>query len=137
MNNTPKSESRATDQHKTTTIFLIDELIARPGQGQTLLAAYRERYVPGAIARGLTLQYELISPPVWLRNQSNALIFLWTVAGGAQGWWSTRIASGRNAEVDAWWRGAAELIVTRNRRFLADADAIEQLSNIQSEGPDV
>jgi hypothetical protein len=111
-------------------IFLIDELIAHPGQGRALLAAYRERYVPGAIARGLTLQHELVAPPVWLHDQSNILMFLWRIEGGAQGWWSARIASGRDLEVEAWWRDATELIESRTRRFLAAAAAIERLIDV-------
>lgn len=62
------------------TIFLVDELVAQPGQGEALLQAYRARYVPGAQARGLTLVHQLVSPLLWLSEQSNTLLFLLSAA---------------------------------------------------------
>jgi hypothetical protein len=108
-------------------IVLIDELVAQPGQGQALLQAYREHYVPGAQRRGLALQHQLVSPPVWLADQSNTLMFLWTLEGGAKAWWAARIGSGRDPQVESWWHEAQPMLRSRNRRFLGEADDVEGL----------
>lgn len=112
------------------TIYLIDELVAQPGQGPALLAAYLDRYVPGAQQRGLTLLHRFVSPPMWLSEQSNTLVFLWTLEGGARAWWAARIGSGRDATVDAWWRESEALVLTRSRRFLSEAADVELLSHV-------
>ena len=39
-----------------TTVFIIDDIVAKPGQGRALLEAYRQDYAPGAKARGMALE---------------------------------------------------------------------------------
>lgn len=58
-------------------IYVIDDILAKPGQGQALYDAYMARYVPGAEARGMTLQHRLVEPAMWLPEDSNRLIFIW------------------------------------------------------------
>ncbi|MGV3480860.1 MAG: hypothetical protein ACO1O3_12990 [Sphingobium sp.] len=67
-------------------IQVIDEIVARPGEGKALLDDYLARYAPGARARGMVLEQILVSPPVWLDDQSNTLSFRWSLADAAA-WW--------------------------------------------------
>ena len=58
------------------TVALIEGV---DGKGRELLAAYKERYVPGAQARGMVLERIVVSPPVWFADASNRLTISWTV----------------------------------------------------------
>lgn len=98
------------------TIYLIDELVAAPGKGQDLLAAYKDRYVPGAQGRGMVLDRIIVSPPVWLEGASNRLTILWTVEG-AGGWWGQAVQSRYDPSVGAFWPSIEPLIVSRERHF--------------------
>src|SRR5262245_5553480 len=70
----------------TPTVFVIDDLVAKPGRGEALLCAYLARYAPGARERGMTLVHQLVSPAYWLPDGSNRLLFVWSVAGPAGVW---------------------------------------------------
>ncbi|AXQ28327.1 hypothetical protein D0B54_06355 [Solimonas sp. K1W22B-7] len=104
-------------------VFLVDRLIARPGRARELLRAYRERYVPGAQARGLRLERTLLSPPLWLEEQSNTLEFVWAMDGAA-GFWAMTLQARPDPAMQGWWREAQELIESRERYLCA---AVEEL----------
>jgi hypothetical protein len=107
------------------TVYLIDDLLAAPGKGRELLAAYRERYVPGGVARGMTLEKVIVSPPVWLEEASNRLTILWTVEGPG-GWWGQAAQSRYDPAVAQFWASIQDLVVSRRRHFgAADADVAE------------
>lgn len=104
-------------------VYLVDRLTAKPGRARELLQSYRERYMPGARARGLQLERTLLSPPLWLEEQCNVLEFVW-VLDGVAGFWSMTQQARLDAAVQDWWREAQDLIETRERRLSA---AIEEL----------
>ncbi len=111
-------------------IHIIDDIVAKPGKGEALFAAYRAHYVPGAEARGMTLISTLVEPPFWLDEGSNRLLFIWTLPTvGAV--WGKNLASRQDPAVqDWWWREAAALIATRRRSTLAPAEALAALSDV-------
>ncbi len=76
-----------------TAVQIIDDLVARPGEGKALLDAYMADYAPGARARGMVLDRVLVSPPLWMDDQPNTLTIVWNVEGAA-GWWGMRLAAG-------------------------------------------
>ena len=108
-------------------VYIIDELVARPGEGRRLLDDYLNRYVPGGKERGMRLERVLVSPPVWMDDQPNTLTISWTVAGAA-GWWGMRIASPADPEVKAFWDAAGDRLLSRKRSFAAAPDDVEALS---------
>jgi len=95
-------------------VYVVDEMVVSPGRARAFLDAYLERYAPGAIARGLTLDRVLVSPPVWLEDQSNTVSVSWTVRG-ARAWWHQSLLARHDAEVLRWWEDADELLTTRRR----------------------
>ncbi|MGH8447112.1 MAG: hypothetical protein ACREVL_17730 [Solimonas sp.] len=104
-------------------VYLVDRLTAKPGRAQELLRAYRERYMPGAQARGLRLQTIRLSPPLWLDGQANTLEFVW-VFDGAIGFWTMTQQARLDATLqDWWWREVPELIEARERYLSADIEA--------------
>ena len=107
-------------------VYVIDELVVRPGEGRAVLDHYLAHYAPGAKARGMALERVLVSPPVWMDDQSNTLTITWTVAG-AEGWWGMRLAATADPEVAAFWEAAADRLVSRRRSFAAEAQDVEAL----------
>lgn len=111
-------------------IYVIDDILAKPGQGQALYDAYMARYVPGAKARGMTLQHRLVEPAMWLPEGSNRLIFIWAQphAGAV---WGAKHSARMDPDVDRWWQeDAPPLIETRQRYTLAEAEALGALDNV-------
>ena len=107
-------------------IFIIDELVARPGEGRGLLDHYMARHAPGAKARGMALERVLVSPPVWMDDQPNTLTFVWSVVG-VEGWWGMRLAASADPEVAAFWDAAGDRLLSRKRSFAAAPEDVEAL----------
>lgn len=110
-------------------IFAIDEIVAKPGEGKALLEDYMARYAPGARERGMVLEQVLVSPPMWLDDQSNTLSFRWSIADTA-GWWQMRFVGGNDPAVAAWWAEVDARTVGRRRFFAAAPADIEGLCNV-------
>lgn len=107
-------------------VHIIDELVARPGEGRRVLDDYMTRYAPGAKARGMVLDRVLVSPPVWMDDQPNTLTIVWTVAG-AGGWWAMRLGASADPDVAAWWAEAGDRLMSRRRSFAAAPEQVEAL----------
>ena len=114
----------------TETVYLVDQVVARPGQGQAFLEAYTRRYVPGAQARGMKLEQTLVSPPLWLDEQSNTVLLVWSLRGAAGFWAMTYQGRNDPALQDWWWNEAAPLIESRQRYFAADIAGLAALGAV-------
>lgn len=110
-------------------IHAIDEIVAKPGEGKALLEDYLARYAPGARERGMVLEQILVSPPMWLDDQTNTLTFRWSIADVA-GWWQMRFVGGNDPAVDAWWAEADARAFSRRRFFAAEPADIEGLCDV-------
>lgn len=103
---------------------LVDQIVVKPGQGRAFLRDYMEAYVPGALARGLQLEQRWVSPPLWLDDQSNTLVFVWSLRG-AQDFWPISIQARLDPAVQDWWWNKAEPMIVSRQRFIAtDPDAM-------------
>lgn len=110
-------------------IHAIDEIVAKPGEGKALLEDYLARYAPGAREHGMHLEQILVSPPMWLGDQSNTLTFRWSIADTG-GWWQMRFVGGNDPAVAAWWAEADARAVSRRRFFAAEPGDIEGLCDV-------
>jgi hypothetical protein len=111
-------------------VFVIDDLTAKPGQGEALWRAYLERYAPGAARRGMSLVHQLVSPAFWLPDGSNRLLFVWTVSG-AGGAWAMKHAGREDPEVTAWWtEQAPQWVASRTRSICAQAPDLAKLADV-------
>jgi hypothetical protein len=99
-------------------IRLVDQITVKPGQGAAFLRAYMERYVPGAQARGLVLEQRWVTPPLWLEEQCNTLVFVWRLRG-AQGFWTMSLQGRQDPAVLDWWWGEAQAMVESRQRYIA------------------
>jgi hypothetical protein len=112
------------------TVYIVDQIIPKPGLGRAFLDAYTQRYAPGARERGMTLEHTWVAPPVWLEDGSNTLFFVWSVKG-AKGVWGSLIGGRRGSALDEWWwKDAAEMVVSRERFFLSNPSDIASLTNV-------
>ena len=112
------------------TVFVIDDLTAKPGQGEALRRAYLERYAPGAVRRGMRLVHQLVSPPYWLPDGSNRLLFIWALAGPG-GAWAMKHAGRQDPELIAWWTDEApRLVASRTRAICAEAADLAELADV-------
>lgn len=109
-------------------VQIIDELVARPGEGRQVLDDYMTHYAPGAKARGMTLDRVMVSPPVWMNDQPNTIVAIWSVAG-ADGWWGMRLAATVTPGVAEFWSLIGPRLIDRKRRFAAAPDDVEALCN--------
>lgn len=111
------------------TIYMVDDIVAAPGKGRELLELYRSAYAPGAKARGMVLDREIVAPPMWLDELSNRLLITWTVQG-APGWWGQGVQSRYDPAVAAFWQQAEGLIAERTRYFGAAEADVEGISHV-------
>jgi hypothetical protein len=78
----------------------------------------------------MTLVHTLVEPALWLRDQSNRLLFIWTVPGSRELWTAKRTAR-TDPDVLAWWSGDVNaLIETRRRGVFADASELDALADV-------
>lgn len=73
--------------------YILDELTVAPGGLTGIRARVEREYVPGAVARGLTLERTLVST-VELHDEPNQLLFLWSFPDVAT-YWASRSAANR------------------------------------------
>jgi hypothetical protein len=111
-------------------IWVVDEVVTRPGMGPAFLKAYMERYAPGAMARGMTLAHKMVEPAMWLDDASNTVLLIWSLPDVGATWGAKHMARG-HADVRHWWDvDAPEFILSRRRSTLADADALKGLDDV-------
>jgi len=110
-------------------IYVIDEFDVLPGQGEAFLDYYMTGYAPGAEKRGMTLERVLVSPPIWLEDQSNTVIITWTLPNvGA--WWGMCSLGRTDPAVLGWWAGAEKMVSRRSRKFAAASAVVSEMSNV-------
>lgn len=109
-------------------IFLIDELLLRPGHLEDFLTAFRAHYLPGATARGQRLLQTLVTPPTTSPGIAQSVLLVWQL-DGLEGFWGMR-SQNASLEVAEWWRDCEKHIEARTRRYAASPDAIERFEKI-------
>ncbi|SNS86794.1 hypothetical protein SAMN06295912_12028 [Sphingomonas laterariae] len=112
------------------TIWTVDDVRTKPGQGQAFLKAYREHYVPGAEARGMRLVHAKVEPAMWLDDEPNRLLLVWALDHVGTVWGAKHVAR-MTPDVDHFWNDIAPpLIEARTRSVMAEADQLEALANV-------
>ena len=97
-------------------VYMMDEMVIKPGMLKQYIEAYNREYAPGAKARGLKLVGSWIAPPLELQGESNTFVVLWAM-DGVEGFWNQRKGA-QTPAVRAWWEKAEAWQVSRTRRFL-------------------
>jgi hypothetical protein len=106
-------------------IFIMDEVVIKPGRAREFDDAYRGGYLPGAEQRGMKLENAWQSPPGFTPKEvPTTLYYIWSVEGVA-GWWKMRLTrrpdgSDSRYEKLAWWQSAGDMIERRKRVMLTE-----------------
>lgn len=111
-------------------IWIVDEIVARPGKGEAFLAAYLNDYAPKVRANGLTLMRCMVEPAMWLDDASNRILCIWTAAD-ALTVWTAKHRARDDADIARWWNETAPAFIeSRQRGTFADADALAELGDV-------
>ena len=111
------------------TIFVVDQVVLKPGEARDFVTAYLDEYAPAAKRRGLTLDRIVVTPPVWLDDASNTVTATWTIQG-TQSWWQTMVAARHDPAPAQWWSDMASVIVKRSRSMAANVRDVEGLCDV-------
>lgn len=121
------------------TIYIIDRIECKPGDGKAMYEHYLENYVPGAKERGMTLVLDSVNPPIWLTDEDshNTLEFVWSVAG-MMGWAAMVGVARMDPEVAPkiidFWRGVDDRVIARTRTLSAPEADVESLTTPRPPG---
>jgi hypothetical protein len=110
-------------------VFVVDRVITRPGCARKFVDTYLAEYAPGARLRGMTLRDVLVSPPIWLEDQSNIVTITWTLPS-AQAWWEMTWKGRPDRTLGEWWSRVSRLVVERTRSMAAAADDVDGLCDV-------
>jgi hypothetical protein len=105
-------------------IFILDEIVVKPGLAAKYREAYRTGYAPGAKARGMRLEGAWQHPPAQDYDELPVtLYYLWSVEDVAA-WWAMRMSrnpdgSDQRFEKHAWWRTSDRMTLSRKRSVLS------------------
>lgn len=108
-----------------TRILVLDEVVVKPGLGQSYKDIYGSRYVPAAELRGMRLEGSWQHPPVQdFEELETTLYYLWSLED-VKAWWrmrQSRTPEGHDERYakQAFWQESDQLTVRRSRRFLSD-----------------
>jgi hypothetical protein len=113
-------------------IYIIDQITPRAGKAESFFKIYMDEYAPRARSRGLQLEHSWINPPVWLDDdQSNTLIFVWSLTGGVGNIWRVMaVPEALDGSGGFWWRDVGHMITKRSRSMYSDVASIADLTNV-------
>ncbi len=110
-------------------VYVVDQVVTRPGCGRAFVDRYLAEYAPGARSRGMTLDRILVSPPIWLADESNTITVCWEL-DGAQAWWEMTWKGRPDKAIGQWWERIGELIESRTRTMACAAGDVETLCDV-------
>lgn len=121
------------------TIYIVDRLHCKPATGKEIFDLYTERYIPGALERGMTLVTQTVQPPIWLEDEvsNNTLTFVWSLQGMMG--WAAMVGVSRydpqvSQELIAFWRDMDERLESRERTFSSPEADVMSLTTLERLG---
>lgn len=110
-------------------VFVIDNVITRPGRAREFVDTYLAEYAPGARERGMVLRDILVSPPIWFDDASNTITITW-VLRSPWAWWEMTWAGRPDPSLGEWWSGLGALVQERTRSVAAAADDVAGMCDV-------
>jgi hypothetical protein len=110
-------------------VYVIDQVVTRPGRAREFVDRYLAEYAPGARDRGMTLDRILVSPPIWFAEESNTVTVCWALAG-AHAWWEMTWKGRPDTSIGQWWEQIADLIESRTRSTASAAGDVDTVCDV-------
>ncbi|TSD95053.1 hypothetical protein FOS14_18850 [Skermania sp. ID1734] len=110
-------------------VYVVDTVVAKPGRAREFVDSYLAGYAPGAVDRGMALERIMVSPPLWLADESNTVTAIWAL-DGPEGWWKMTWQGRNDDTLGQWWAGVEALIEHRSRSVAAAAADVDGLANV-------
>lgn len=107
-------------------IGIIDRVRVMPGRREEFLQGFRQRYLPGARARGLTLVSVVAVPPEEIEAQPTEVTIVWTLPD-YRAFFPMRGQAAADPSVAAFWDWCNGIIERRERHLgapLEDPDSV-------------
>ncbi|SEO49436.1 hypothetical protein [Trujillonella endophytica] len=108
-----------------TRVLVLDEITVKPGLAAEFRLAHRNRYLPGALGRGMKLEGAWQNPPERdLPELPTTLYYLWSLED-VDAWWRMRLSRTADGGDErfvkhAFWQEADRLTMSRRRTVLSD-----------------
>lgn len=108
-------------------VFILDEIVVKPGMAPAYRDAYEQRYVPTAQQRGMQRVGSWRNPPLQDFDElPTTFYFLWSVTD-VQGWWRMRMSrnadgSDQRFEKHRWWQESDRMTLSRKRTVLSSLE---------------
>ncbi|ABH00060.1 conserved hypothetical protein (plasmid) [Rhodococcus jostii RHA1] len=110
-------------------IYVVDQVVLKPGCAKAFVDAYTHEYSPVARDRGMAFDRMLISPPIWFEDETNTVTATWTVHGQAE-WWKAAVKGRHDPGPARWWAKMDPMIVERSRSMAASIDDVDGLCDV-------
>ncbi|MBJ22713.1 MAG: hypothetical protein GY910_27670 [bacterium] len=100
-------------------IYILDRVSLPSKSVSAYQQAMRDRYLPGALERGMEWVGSWVTPPVEL-EEGNEFVTLWSLPN-IEAFWAMRAANAA-PEVMAWWAESDRMTQSRERKIMTRAE---------------
>lgn len=113
-----------------TKIYIVDQVMPRPGKAEAYLERYMDIYAPLASAAGLTLEHTWVNPPLWLgEGQQNTLVIVWSVES-VSAYWMVQAKIRWDRSFADWWADTEMMVASRTRLVVSEPSSIASETNV-------
>ena len=128
----PASEPAAdlADTGEENVIYIVDRLVAKPGEGKAVLDDFMANMKPLIEGAGWRFKRATVAPAMWLDTDSNIIEIEWTMGDIVQEAWAYSSGTRYNPEYVQWWTEIRDRLVSNDRVYSAPEGYMEVLNNV-------
>ena len=128
----PASEPAAdlADTGEENVIYIVDRLVAKPGEGKAVLDDFMTNMKPLIEGAGWRFKRATVAPAMWLDTDSNIIEIEWTMGDIVQEAWAYSSGTRYNPEYVQWWTDIRDRLVSNDRVYSAPEGYMEVLNNV-------
>lgn len=128
----PASEPAAdlADTGEESVIYIVDRLVAKPGEGKAVLDDFMANMKPLIEGAGWRFKRATVAPAMWLDTDNNIIEIEWTMGDIVQEAWAYSSGTRYNPEYVQWWTDIRDRLVSNDRVYSAPEGYMEVLNNV-------
>lgn len=128
----PASEPAAdlADTGEENVIYIVDRLVAKPGEGKAVLDDFMANMKPLIEGAGWRFKRATVAPAMWLDTDNNIIEIEWTMGDIVQEAWAYSSGTRYNPEYVQWWTDIRDRLVSNDRVYSAPEGYMEVLNNV-------